>query len=209
MMKNTARFLFLVLLTISTPINAREKRVVSPDMIEKAETYLQELSTAQANFVQTTHLGDKLSGTFYLQRPGRLRFEYDGLEDFVVADGVQIHYYDSALEEHNSAPIFTTLAHFFLRKNFSLTDDLIVKDARYGGGLLLLQVVKADEPDAGSITFAFSEEPFELKKWRVKDAQQQITEVELFELNTGMKHDPRLFVYKDPNDKGGNSGYNE
>lgn len=209
MMKNIIRFLFVCLFIHSAPVQAAEERVVSPEMIEKAEQYLQNLKTAQARFVQTTHLGGKLSGTFYLKRPGRLRFEYDEVEDFVVSDGVQIHYYDATLEEHNSAPIFTTLAHFFLRKNFSLSDDLIVKDAKFGGGLLQLQVVKADEQDAGSITFGFSEKPFELRKWRVKDAQQQITEVELFQLKTGMKHDPRLFIFKDPNKKGRQGGFNQ
>lgn len=209
MMKNIIRFLFVVAFVSSQPVIAQEDRAVSPDMIEKAEKYLQNLKTAQAGFVQTTHIGGKLSGTFYLKRPGRLRFEYDEVDDFVVSDGFQIHYYDATLEEHNSAPVISTLAHFFLRKNFSLSDDLIVKDARYGGGLLQLQVVKADEPDTGSITFGFSEEPFELKKWRVKDAQQQITEVELFRLVKGMKHDPKLFIFKNPNHKGRNSNYNE
>ncbi len=202
--------LFVVFFFFSAPVSAQEKaRIVDPDMIGKAETYLHDLKTAQARFVQTTHTGAQLSGTFYMQRPGKLRFEYDEVDDFVIADGLFIHFYDSMLEEHTNAPIRSTLAHFFLRKDFSLTDDLIVKDARYGGGLLLLQVVKADEPAAGSITFGFSEDPFELRKWRVKDAQGQITEVELFHLKTGMKHDPKLFIFKDPNQKSRNSSYNE
>ncbi len=209
MMKNIVRFFFVGALILAQPVLAADERTVSPEMIGKAEAYLQNLKTAQAGFVQTTHVGSQLSGTFYLQRPGKLRFEYDEVEDFVVSDGFLIHYYDSTLEEHNSAPVRSTLAHFFLRKNFSLTDDLIVKDARYGSGLLLLQVVKADEQENGSITFGFSEEPFALKKWRVKDAQQQITEVELFHLKTGMKHDQRLFIFKDPNKTGRNAGYNE
>lgn len=203
------RFILILLCFVASPVFAQD--TVDLKDIEKAEQYLQDLKTAQARFVQTTHNGAQLSGTFYLKRPGKMRFEYDlPVKDFVVADGLFIHYYDAELEEQTNAPIRSTLAHFFLRKNFSLTDDLIVKDARYNdAGLLLMQVVQAKEPEAGSITFGFRKEPFELVKWRVIDAQAQITEVELFHLKTGMKHDPKLFLFVDPNKKSRQAGYND
>ena len=79
--------------------------------IERAEKYLQDLKTAQARFVQTTHNGTQLVGTFYLSRPGKLRFEYDApMEDFVVADGMFIYFYDAELEEQTNAPIKATMA---------------------------------------------------------------------------------------------------
>ena len=38
--------------------------------IQKAETYLKNLDTVKADFIQTDHYGSRLSGTFYLNRPG-------------------------------------------------------------------------------------------------------------------------------------------
>ncbi len=176
-----------------------EVREASVEDIEKAEHYLKNLKTAQARFVQTTHIGQQLVGTFYLSRPGKLRFEYDPpSKSFVVADGLFIYFYDGELEEQTNAPIGATLANFFLRKDFSLNDDLIVKDAKWANNLLQIKVVQAEEPDAGSITFAFDKSPFTLKKWRVVDGQGMITEVELFYLTSGIKHKDGLFVYKDP-----------
>ncbi len=180
--------------------------------IERAEKYLQDLKTAQARFVQTTHNGTQLVGTFYLSRPGKLRFEYDApMEDFVVADGMFIFFYDAELEEQTNAPIKATMANFFLRKNLSFSDDLMVEGAKFGGGLLQVRVVQADDPDAGSITFAFSEKPFELKKWRIIDPQGMITEIELFHLKRGMEHPSKLFRYVDPKfgDDSRKPSYNE
>ena len=199
----------LSVMSVSVASYAQDKPV-DTSVIDRAEKYLQDMKTAQARFVQTTHNGTQLVGTFYLKRPGKLRFEYDPpMEDFIVADGIFIYFYDAILEEQTNAPIQSTLANFFLRKNFSFGDDLMVKDAKYAGGLLQIKVVQVDDQDAGSITFAFSEKPFELKKWRVIDGQGMITEVELFYLKTGMKHDSKLFVYANPNRVAGKPNYND
>ncbi len=201
---------FSVAVVASATPNTNKVRDASVEDIERAEKYLQDMKTARARFVQTTHGGTQLVGTFYLSRPGKLRFDYDPpIENFVVADGLFIYFYDAELEEQTNAPIKTTLANFFLRKNFSFTDDLIVKDAKWAAGLLQIKVVQADEPDAGSITFAFSKDPFELKKWRVIDAQNMITEVELFYLKTGIKLDKNLFRYIDPKKKNKKPSYND
>lgn len=210
-MKFTLRLIILFFtLGVLHPAYADQVTRASVDDIDRVEKYLQDMKTAQARFVQTTHDGSQLVGTFYLQRPGKLRFDYDPpLEDFVVADGVFIYFYDADLKEQTNAPIQSTLANFFLRKNFSFGDDLMVKDAKYAAGLLQIKVVQADDQNAGSITFAFGEKPFELKKWRIVDGQGMITEVELFYLKTGMKHERELFVYSNPNNNDGKPHYNE
>lgn len=183
---------------------------VSPEDIKRAESWLQDLGTAQARFIQTTPDGAQLVGTFYLNRPGRLRFEYDPpIEDFIVADGVFIYFYDGELGEQTNAPIGATLADFFLRRDFALSGDLKVEEARRAGGFLQIKVVQTDEPEAGSLTFAFTEKPFQLKKWRVIDPQGSITEVELFYLKTGLDLDSDLFVYVDPEKKDGKMRFNE
>ena len=209
-MKYVMRFIVCLAVMAAPAVSFAAEKQIDTKAIDRAEKYLQDMKTAQARFVQTTHNGAQLVGTFYLKRPGKLRFEYDPpMEDFIVADGVFIYFYDAVLEEQTNAPIQSTLANFFLRKNFAFGDDLMVKDAKYAAGLLQIKVVQADDQDAGSITFAFGEKPFELKKWRVVDGQGMITEVELFYLKTGMKHASDLFVYADPNRIDGKPDYQD
>lgn len=167
--------------------------------VQHAETYLNSLKTAQSRFVQTTHDGTQLVGTFYLNRPGKLRFEYDEpIEDFVVADGMFIYFYDAELQEQTNAPIGQTLADFILRKNLSLQGDLTVKDVRRSGNYLQIELVQTADQGAGTLTLGFEEDPFTLKKWRIVDAQGLITEVELFYLKTGMDLPSSLFAYHNP-----------
>lgn len=214
-MKYIARFaLFVALIyplaALALEEDKEDNKRVEMETIAKAESYLSNLKTAQARFVQTTHDGNQLVGTFYLDRPGKVRFEYDPpVENFVVADGVFIYFYDAVLEEQTNAPIGTTLADFFLRKEFSLDGDLQLRAAKRVDNTLMLEVVQREDPEGGSITFAFGEEPMELKKWRVVDPQGMITEVELFYLKTDVDLDSDLFRYVDPKKMDGKPSYND
>jgi outer membrane lipoprotein-sorting protein len=197
---------FLAFILLFAPFSAKADDAAD---IAKAVEYLNNLGTAQARFVQTAHNGAQLLGTFYLNRPGRLRFQYDPpIEDFVVADGTFIYFYDSELKEQSNAPIGQTLADFFLRDNITLDQDIIVKDVRRGGDLLQIELVQSTDPDAGSILLGFRENPFHLKKWRITDAQDLITEIELFYLKTDIELDKSLFTYVDPS-HGQTPSYND
>lgn len=195
--------LILVLVVLAIPVARAE---IGQDMdaaVKAAEEYLQGLTTARARFVQTTHDGTQLVGTFYLDRPGKLRFEYDDpIEDFVVADGFFIYFYDAELEEQTNAPIGATLADFFLREDLELSGDLTVERARRAGEHIQITLVQTADPEAGTLILGFKEDQADksltLHKWRIVDGQGLITEVELFHMKTGMKHPKGLFVYTDP-----------
>jgi outer membrane lipoprotein-sorting protein len=177
--------------------------------VAQAEKYLGGLGMVKARFVQTSADGMQLLGSFYLNRPGKLRFEYDNLEDFIVADGFFIYFYDAALGEQSNAPIGQTLADFLLREDLALSGkDIVVTDLRRSGGLLQLTLGQAGDLDQGSITLGFDESPMVLRKWRVNDAAGNITEVELFDLQTNINLPASMFVYVDPKRLIGNN-FNE
>ncbi len=170
-------------------------------IISKAQNYMNSLKTAKARFIQTAWDGTQVTGTFYLSRPGKLRFEYDPpIKDFVVADGFFIYFYDSQMKEQTNAPIGQTLADFLLRKDLSFTDDktISIEEVSKSSNLIKIKLVQTADKAAGSLTLGFTEEPFSLKKWRVVDAQGMITEIELYRLELGVNLDSNLFVYKNP-----------
>jgi len=189
-----------VILFLCTPAmggnDAQEKQ---PPSVKKVEDYLRDLGTAQARFLQTASDGSQYLGTFYLNRPGKLRFEYDEpVDDFVVADGYFIYFYDSELGEQSNAPIGQTLADFILRPDLKLSGDIAVQNVNRNDGLLQVTLAQAEDPGAGSLTLGFDENPFALRKWRIIDPQGATTEIELFELQTDIDLDRNLFAYHDP-----------
>lgn len=193
--------LMIALLCVAFPAFAATQDRDDRAEIARAEKYLAGLTTAKARFLQIAPDGYQLIGTFYLNRPGRLRFEYDDpVKDFVVADGTFIYFYDAQLGEQSNAPIGQTLADFILRKDVRLSGDISVSEVKRGGGMIQITLIQADDPGAGAITLGFQEEPYHLKKWRVRDTTGAVTEVELFQLQTGLTLDRNLFFYHAPRD---------
>lgn len=168
--------------------------------IEKSvEAYLSSITTMKSRFIQTSQGGDQVAGTFYLKRPGKMRFQYDApMTDFIVADGTFVYYYDGELKQQSSTLISQSLADFFLRKKLTLSGDLRVDGIRREGEYLIINMVQAKDPLAGSLSLLLTEAPLQLKKWRVVDAQGLITEVELFDIQSGISLDGDLFHYYDP-----------
>lgn len=195
-MKHLTLSIFFLCFLLSLPVFAAGGNAPS---VKKAEEYLRDLDTAQARFLQTGSDGTQYIGTFYLDRPGKLRFEYDDpVKDFIVADGFFIYFYDAELEEQTNAPIGQTLADFLLRSDLKLSGDVTVTKVESHGDLLQITLAQTEDPGAGTLTLGFDEKPFALKKWRVTDPQGTVTEVELFQLRTDMKLDGGLFAYHDP-----------
>lgn len=193
-MKHFALILIAGLFALAAPAFAQ----VAPE-VKQAETYLRNLKTLQADFTQTSSLGARLSGTFYLNRPGKLRFDYNEVDDFIVADGVFVYFYDSQMGSQTNAPIGQTLADFLLRKDLTLTGNLRVVKSFIKDGHVYLTVVQKDDTAAGQVELEFSQVPYQLTRWRVTDAQGQITEVTLKNVRTGVKFTtPNLFGYIDP-----------
>ena len=203
--------IFLGLMIMMVPFAASAATDQTPIEIRKAEQYFDTLKTAKARFVQTASNGAQQRGTFYLSRPGKLRFEYDSPnKDFIVADGLFIYFYDAQLKQQSNAPISQTLADFLLRKDFSLSGDLKVTRIMHAGDLTQISIVQRDDPESGTLVLGFTvdkNKDYHLKKWRIVDAMGNITETELFDVHTGMKfkNSKQLFSYIDPERKGYNN----
>lgn len=186
--------LFFLCMLAAQPLFAADATV------QKVETYLNGITTMQAHFAQANIDGSVHGGTFYLKRPGRLRFQYDAPKgDYIVADGLLIHYWDNDSKDYSNAPIGSTLADFLLRKNIKLTGELKVTDImRPTDNKLVLTLVQVENPDAGDLKLMFRENPLQLQKWRVSEANGQMTEVTLTDIQTSLRVDPKLFVFKPP-----------
>ena len=168
--------------------------------LARVETYLNGLQTLESRFLQASSNGGFAEGTLYLDRPGRMRIQYDPPSPILmVADGRFLIYYDSKLEQVSYLGLDDTPAGFLLAETVSLTDGrLIVTGVERGKGTLDISLVKARDPLAGHLTLTFADGPLALRKWFVVDAQGLVTTVSLLDPRTGGTLDPALFTFRDP-----------
>jgi outer membrane lipoprotein-sorting protein len=165
-------------------------------MVSRIETFVNDITTVEAGFVQMSGGGGFARGTLYLQRPGRMRFEYEPpIPYLLVSDGTFFIYVDNELEQVTYLPLSQTPAHLLLRKNFSLSEGLILTGFREEGSVVYVEVADSKEPDLGRITLVFNRDPLSLKSWTVLDPQAQRIQVTLIDPLYGKKLDKSLFVY--------------
>lgn len=168
-------------------------------LVEQAATYLQGLTSARGRFVETGPGGQSRSGAFYLQRPGRMRFEYDAPSNLlVVADGSNVKRWDPRLNSFQQAPLGRTPLRVFLAREIRLDRNVnIERVARTSDGFTLT-ARDPQAPNQGSLTLAFGGSPLRLREWTVTDAQGQRTRVQLVTLQPASGLDPSLFQLRDP-----------
>jgi outer membrane lipoprotein-sorting protein len=177
----------------AAPLSAKDKADLA-----RVEDYMKAMPPTHAEFVQQTSDGQTYEGEFWIKRPGRLRFEYQKpSQNFIVADGLFIHFWDAKMKQTTDAPIGSTLADFILKDKVSFDDTVKVTHVKHHDGVLEITIVQSADPGAGALTLVFEEQPLALHAWRVKDATGRTSTVSL--TNVTAEHiDPALFIYKEP-----------
>jgi outer membrane lipoprotein-sorting protein len=171
------------------------------DAVARVQDYLNHITTMKARFVQITSNGGFAEGDLYVQRPGRLRFQYDPPHTvLLVADGVTLLFYDKELEQATYIPLWETPLWFLIRERVDLSDKVEVMDVIQSAGTLTVKVRQTDEEGAGGeLSLVFSDRPLALRKWEVTDAQGIVTQVALLNPEFGLELDDKYFRYDDLN----------
>lgn len=171
-------------------------------LVSQIETYLNGITTVEAGFVQMSAQGQYAKGRFYLQRPGRMRFEYEPPTPYLlVSDGTWFIYVDQELEQVTYLPLKKTPADLLLRENFSFSDGLVVTAIEMRPSTVRVDIVDADQPEAGRVTLTFVRTPLSLKSWTVHDPQGQRIQVTLIDPRYGSPLDKSLFRFINRFDK--------
>ena len=166
--------------------------------VERALAYLNDISSLRARFVQVSSNGAYAEGEVLVDRPGKLRFDYDPpVPALLIANGLELLFYDRELKEASFLPLWETPLWFLLREEVKLSNDLRVVEVVEDRGALRLVLKDAKTPDAGTVTLVFSDRPLSLRKWEIVDAQGIATEVALVNPQFGVEIDPATFEYGD------------
>ena len=168
--------------------------------LSRIEAYLNRLTTMRSRFLQVASNGDYSEGTIYFSKPGRMRLEYDAPKQIlIVSDGVNLAYFDKVLQQVSYFDLQSTQASILLKKHISFSGgDVLVTGFERGAGVLRLTVIRANAPFEGNLTLIFSDNPLDLKKWTVTDAQGVITNVSLLGPRFDLKLDGELFKFEPP-----------
>lgn len=166
--------------------------------IAAANRALNSVSTMQGRFVQVSPDGSRAEGAFYMQRPGKLRFEYDAPSTLlIVSDGSVVALRDSALRTTDRTPLRSTPLNLVLRSQVDLARDArIVRVSRQGEWTLVTARDRSGQTD-GAITMHFFGDGQELRSWDVVDMTGARTRIALSDISRPASLDRSLFRLED------------
>lgn len=166
-----------------------------PDIVGQVERYLNGIDTLRANFTQLAPDGTLSTGRVYIDRPGRMRFEYDGPEDLLlVASDWRLVMYDPKADQTTTIPVDRTPLGLLLAEDIRLAGDVTLRGLAEVNNELHVTVVQTAEPGQGELELVFGMNPLELRRWQVLDAQGKTTQVLLEDLETNVRLDRGLFT---------------
>jgi outer membrane lipoprotein-sorting protein len=163
--------------------------------LAKANAYFNNAATMIGDFVQIGADGRRTEGKLYIQRPGRMRFEYAPPATLeVVADGLSVAVHDRKTATKDIYFISQTPLKFLLKDKVDLTRDVKVVDVRSEPGLVTIVIEdQATFGGTSTIKLLFDPDKFTLKQWQVVDPQGYETTVSLFNVDFTKRPDPALF----------------
>ena len=152
--------------------------------IAKVQTHLSAVQSMTANFVQTDAKGRSARGTVQLKRPGRIRFQYQGNDLLLVANGSRLYFLDYSVGQKSSWDLNKTPLGLLLSANPDINRIAKIvpqSDPR----ILLVRARDARRPEFGTLLLAFVRNPgapggLLLEGWTSIDAQNKRTTIKLY-----------------------------
>jgi outer membrane lipoprotein-sorting protein len=169
--------------------------------LKRVSTYLNTMKNVQGRFLQLSARGASEQGTFYLKKPGRVRFEYQQPNtNLVIADGSTVAVENNALKTTDRYPLANSPLRLLLSDNIDLANDSRISLVKMEPGALSVTAREDSGPAQGSITLTFADAGtggLELRQWEVLDAQGARTAVIVSEMRQVTDIPARLFVIQD------------
>ena len=153
--------------------------------LNEISRYLNRLTTVTSEFTQVNPDGTVSTGTVYIQRPGRVRFEYNNDPTLVLASGGNVAVFDG---KSNSGaqqyPLSETPLSIILDANVNLGREGMVTGHTERDNATIVTAQDPQRPQNGNIQMVFTS-PTELRQWVVTDDSGQKTTVILGEMQKG------------------------
>lgn len=163
--------------------------------LAEISAYLNGISTLKSEFTQINDDGSISTGTLYIRRPGRMRFEYNPPEQaLVIAAASAVVIIDKKSNQPpETYPLRRTPLSLILDQSIDLTRANMVKDARFDGTTTTVTARDPERQETGFIELVFTDNPTELRQWTIYDSNGSQTTVILGAFESGLDLPETLF----------------
>jgi outer membrane lipoprotein-sorting protein len=163
-------------------------------LVERINGYLTNMQTLVGDFVQVGPDGARTEGQFFIQKPGKVRFEYKPPSRVdVIADGQSVVVRDRKLSTQDLYPLSQTPLRYLLSDRIDLGRDTNLVSVAVDDVFVTLVIEEKQFVGTNRLMLMFGAKDLQLRQWTVTDPQGYDTTVAVYNLDTNKKPDPDLF----------------
>jgi outer membrane lipoprotein-sorting protein len=163
-------------------------------LVERINGYLSNIQTLVGDFVQVGPDGARTEGQFFIQKPGKVRFQYKPPSRVdVIADGQSVVVRDRKLATQDLYPLSQTPLRYLLSDRIDLGHDTNLVSVAVDDVFVTLVIEEKQFVGTNRLVLMFGAKDLQLRQWTVTDPQGYDTTVAVYNLDTNKKPDPDLF----------------
>jgi outer membrane lipoprotein-sorting protein len=165
-----------------------------PPAAQKIADHFSSVKSMTGEFVQFGPKGEQTGGKFFLERPGKIRFNYDGGSNFrVISDGTSVVILNKRLKTSDLYPLSKTPLKLLLGSRIDLSGGR-VRSVKEENDLTTIQLADKSVFGNSRITMMFDPKSYELRQWIITDAQGKDTTVMIYNVREGVRFAPDTFA---------------
>jgi outer membrane lipoprotein-sorting protein len=175
-----------------------EAKAQSVENLQKIENYLNSIKSIEATFVQMASNGSTAEGRLFIKKPNKIRMEYaEPTNVLIVGNGDKIVYNDLDLDQVTHIDYDDIPTAMILSDKIKIDGEKIkIIDFYQDTGSTSITLDYANKGDIGPITLVFSNNPMELKQWKIVDPQSVEVSVSLYDAKKDGDINDDVFKFK-------------
>nr|WP_298101150.1 outer membrane lipoprotein carrier protein LolA [uncultured Shinella sp.] len=178
-------------LSLLSPVEASAQASAAA---QKIADHFASVKTMAGEFVQFGPRGEQTGGKFFIDRPGKIRFNYEDPSPMrVIADGRSVVIGNRKLKTWDLYPLSKTPLNLLLGEKIDLSAKM-VRSVKEEADLTTIVLGDRNMFGDSTITMMFDPKTYDLRQWTITDAQGKDTSVMIFNVKTGIPLDDKVFT---------------
>ena len=169
-------------------------QAASPVAAQKIADHFSSVKTMMGEFVQFGPRGEQTGGKFFIDRPGKIRFNYEDPSPMrVIADGRSVVIGNRKLKTWDIYPLSKTPLNLLLGEKIDLSAKM-VRSVKEEADLTTIVLGDRNMFGDSTITMMFDPKTFDLRQWTITDVQGKDTSVMIYNVQNGVRFDDKVFT---------------
>ncbi len=178
-------------LSLFSPVDASAQ---ASGAAQKIADHFASVKTMMGEFVQFGPRGEQTGGKFFIDRPGKIRFNYEDPSPMrVISDGKSVVIGNRKLKTWDIYPLSKTPLNLLLGEKIDLSAKM-VRSVKEESDLTTIVLGDRNMFGDSTITMMFDPKTYDLRQWTITDAQGKDTSVMIFNVKTGVPLDDKVFA---------------